>query len=89
MKIIGNPSPADRQWTWSKEAKPAASDPESLASRADLVDARTPARELDALEAQLTLAFDQADSSGDIDLMRRLADSIDKVRATRPRDAVR
>ena len=39
--------------------------------------------ELDALEAELVAAFDQADSAGDVDLMQQLADALDTVRAAK------
>jgi len=39
--------------------------------------------ELQALEDELTAAFDAADSSGDVDLMQALADALDTVRAAK------
>lgn len=39
--------------------------------------------ELDALEAELVAAFDQADSAGDVDLMQQLADALDSIRAAK------
>ena len=85
MKIIGNPSGKDQAWTWNKEAKPVTAvvggPPASRRRswRASLTSSTPhPRRELDELEAELTLAFDAADEDGDIDLMQRLADAIDK-----------
>ena len=39
--------------------------------------------EIQALEDELTAAFDAADSSGDVDLMQALADALDTVRAAK------
>ena len=46
-----------------------------------MVDSRTPRGELDELDAALVVAFDQADKDGNLDLMQRLADALDNVRA--------